>query len=43
LVDKLAEMAAEPDTFDYASFLKGLDPTGISKVVDAFDKRICNK
>ena len=34
-------MTTDPDTFDYAGFLKGLDPTGITKVVDAFNKKIC--
>jgi len=41
IADKLADMEANPDNFDYISFIKGLDPTGIVKVVDAFNKRIC--
>jgi hypothetical protein len=43
LVEKLAKLAIEPDTFDVANFVKGLDPTGIGKVVDAFNKKICGK
>lgn len=37
----LASMAQDPEGFDYKSFLKGLDPTGLLKVVDAFNKKIC--
>ncbi len=41
VADKLADMQATPDSFDYVGFLKGLDPNGIVKVVDAFNKKIC--
>lgn len=41
MAQKLSSMTTNPDTFDYEGFLKGLDPTGIVKVVDAFNKQIC--
>lgn len=41
LAGSLASMTTNPETFDYVSFLKGLDPTGIMKVVEAFNKEIC--
>lgn len=39
--DGLSSIASDPEGFDYKSFLKSLDPIGISKVVDAFNKKIC--
>lgn len=37
----LSAMVTNPETFDYQSFLAGLDPTGIMKVVEAYNKEIC--
>lgn len=41
LAGSLSSLVTSPDSFDYMSFLKTVDPVGITKVVEAFNKQIC--
>ncbi len=41
MAQQLAKVTTDPETFDYMGFLKDVDPTGIAKVVDSFNKKIC--
>lgn len=41
LADKLAQMAADADNFDYLAFISGIDPLGFGKIAVSFVKPIC--
>lgn len=43
LRNKLAEMAASPETFDYLEFMASVDVTGLTNIVKAFKQPICPK
>lgn len=41
IANKLAEMTAEPDKFDYLGFIASVDVTGLTNAVLSFKKEIC--
>jgi hypothetical protein len=43
LRNKLAEMAADPENFDYLAFMASVDVSGLTNIVVAFKKPICSK
>ena len=43
LRNKLADMAANPDTFDYLGFMASVDVTGLTNIVVAFKQPICTE